>query len=196
MRSVDNNTKKSIIDAQNAARQAAGLTLLEDNVSRSVGNNGLAVGDTFELTGDINPAVEVKNADGKVTAVYIGLLQTDGNYRSLQSMMGISSMRGYSLTESAENHTRGKQNALQVETVTPEAMEGFDFADVWQPETRDLYDMAALIKADPTIVKGKWQYGAFAVRQIVAKKDSSATSFEKYKAGDKRAMTSKLFIKL
>lgn len=199
MRSIDSNVKKSLIDAQNAARQAAGLELLEENATRAVGNNGMAIGQEIELTGVINPAVPVKNAEGKVIAVYIGLETADGNYLSLQSLMGLSSLRGYSTTDSAINETRAKaskSSPVKSETIKPEVIDDFDFDKMWKPECRDLYDMAALIKAEPALVKGNWQYCGVVVRQITAKKDASAKSFEKYCAEDKRAMTAKMWRKL
>lgn len=199
MRSVDNNVKKQLIDAYNAGRTQAGMEVVEADATRIVGNNGMAVGQEIELTGTLNPAVPVKNAEGKTTAVFIGLETTEGNFLSLQSMMGISSMRGYSETEPAVNETRvkaTKQSPVKSETIKPEVTEDFDFDQMWKPETRDLYDMAALIMADPSIVQGKWQYCGVLVRQITAKKDATARSFEKYCEGDKRAMSAKMWRKL
>lgn len=199
MRSVDSNVKKSLIDAQNAARKAAGLELLQENVTHSVGNNGYAIGQEFEFTGVLNPAVPVKNAAGGIVAVYIGLETTDGGFISLQSIMGVSSLRGYSTTEPAINETRAKtskQSPIKSETINPEVIEDFDFEQTWKPETRDLYDMAAIIMAEPNLIKGRWQYCGTAVRQITAKKDASAKSFEKFCEGDKRAMAVKMWRKL
>lgn len=199
MRSVDSNVKKQLIDAYNAGRTQAGMETVDANATRTVGNNGMAIGQEVELTGVLNPAVPVKNAEGELIAVYIGLETTDGNFLSLQSVMGLSSMRGYSATEPAINETRAKaskQSPVKAETIKPEIIDDFDFDQMWKPETRDLYDMAALIMADGSIVKGKWQYCGMLVRQITAKKDATAKSFEKYCAEDRRAMTAKMWRKL
>ena len=199
MRSVDSNVKKQLIDAYNEGRKQAGMEAVDANATRTVGNNGMAIGQEIELTGVLNPAVPVKNAEGKTTAVFIGLETTDGSFLSLQSMMGLSSMRGYSTTESAINESRvkaSKSSPVKAETIKPEVIDNFDFDKMWKPETRDLYDMAALIMADPSIVKGKWQYCGIVVRQITAKKDAFASAFEKYCEDDKRAMTAKMWRKL
>jgi hypothetical protein len=199
MRSIDNEVKKQLMSAYNEGRKQAGMEAVASDATRTVGNNGMAVGQEVELTGVLNPAVPVKNAEGKTTAVFIGLETSDGGFLSLQSVMGISSMRGYSTTEPAINETRvkaSKQSPAKAETINPEVIDNFEFDEMWKPETRDLYDMAALIMADPSIVKGVWQYCGLVVRQIIAKKDSSASSFEKYCEGDKRAMTAKMWKKL
>lgn len=199
MRSVDNKVKEQLMNAYNEGRKQAGMEAVDANATRTVGNNGMAIGQEVELTGVLNPAVPVKNAEGKTTAVFIGLEAIDGSFHSLQSIMGISSLRGYSTTEPAINESRAKaskQSPVKVETIKPEVTDDFDFDQMWKPETRDLYDMAALIMADPSIVKGKWQYCGIVVRQITAKKDASASAFEKYCAEDKRAMTAKMWRKL
>lgn len=199
MRSIDNNVKKQLMSAYNEGRKQAGMDTVAEDATRTVGNNGMAVGQEVELTGVLNPAVPVKNAEGKTTAVFIGLETSDGGFLSLQSIMGISSMRGYSTTEPAINETRAKaskQSPVKAVTITPEVIDNFEFDEMWKPETRDLYDMATLIMADPEIVKGTWQYCGLVTRQIIAKKDSSASSFEKYCEGDKRAMSAKMWRKL
>lgn len=199
MRSIDNEVKEQLMSAYNEGRKQAGMETVASDATRTVGNNGMAVGQEVELTGVLNPAVPVKNAEGKTTAVFIGLETSDGGFLSLQSVMGISSMRGYSTTEPAINETRAKaskQSPVKAETINPEIIDNFEFDEMWKPETRDLYDMATLIMADPSIVKGKWQYCGLVVRQIIAKKDSSASSFEKYCEGDKRAMSAKMWKKL
>ena len=199
MRSVDSTVKQQVMDAYNAGREQAGMDRVDDNATRSVGNNGMALGQEVVLTGVLNPAVPVKNAEGKTTAVFIGLETEDGGYLSLQSVMGLSSLRGYSTTEPAINESRAKaskSSPVKSETIKPEVIEDFDFDKMWKPETRDLYDMAALIMADKTIVQGRWQYCGVVVRQIEAKKNSSEKAFEHYCAEDKRAMTAKMWRKL
>lgn len=199
MRSVDNKVKEQLMNAYNEGRKQAGMEAVEADATRIVGNNGMAIGQEVELTGVLNPAVPVKNAEGKTTGVFIGLETANNSFISLQSIMGISSLRSYSTTESAINESRAKaskQSPLKAETVKPEVIDDFDFDQMWKPESRDLYDMAALIMADASIVKGKWQYCGVVVRQITAKKDSSAASFEKYCEGDRRAMTAKMWRKL
>lgn len=199
MRSVDNEVKEQLMNAYNEGRKQAGMEAVAADATRTVGNNGMAVGQEIELTGVLNPAVPVKNAEGKTTAVFIGLEAADGSFLSLQSVMGLSSLRGYSTTETATNESRAKaskQSPVKAETVKPEVIDDFDFDQMWKPESRDLYDMAALIMADPSIVKGKWQYCGVVVRQITAKKDASASAFEKYCEGDQRAMTAKMWRKL
>lgn len=192
MRTIDEKVKKSIVEKINAVRKANNLTEIAEDAKKSVGNNGYTPGDKIELTGNLNPAVEVLDANGKVTATYIGLETASGEYVSLQSLMGLSSLRGYSTAESAINEYLDNKEKVSV-MISPYVSEDFDFEDRWIPETRDLYDMAAIIAANPQKYAGTWTFMGAVVRQIVAKQDSKPNSFEQYKKGYKRAMTAKIW---
>lgn len=197
MKELTKEMKNELFESINTVRTSAGLKPVDPKATRTVGNNGRAIGETGTLTGEINPAVEVKDASGKTTATYIGLKTDKGDYISLQSLMGLTSMNGYSTTEGATHEWDDKVNGKiekQSKEVKPEVAEGFDFNEMWKPKYRDLYDEAAYLIANPEEITDKqYTYWGTVVRQITAKKDSPATSFEKYKAGYRRAMTARMF---
>ena len=197
MKEINSDVKKSLFEAINKVRVENGLEAIAENAARTVGNNGRAVGDNVTFTGNINPAVEVKDANGKTTSTYIGVECTDGSFISLASLMGLSSLKGYSTTEKAINISREKalpSSPVTETEVVPEVIEGFDFEAMWKPDSRDLYDEAAILMADATILKGKRAtFCGTVVRQIIAKKDAPATAFEQYCKGDKRAMSAKMW---
>lgn len=197
MKELTKEMKNELFESINAVRTSAGLAPVDPKATRVVGNNGRAIGETGTLTGEINPAVEVKDANGRVTATYIGLKTDKGDYISLQSLMGITSMNGYSTTESATHEWDekvGTRNEKQTKEVKPEVADGFNFDEMWKPKYRDLYDEAAHLIANPEEITGKsYTYWGTIVRQIAAKKDAPANSFEKYKTGYKRAMIAKMF---
>lgn len=194
MKEINESVKKEFLNSLNAARTAAGLAIIADNEKRNIGNNGYTLGQSFIATGKIEPVTV--DINGR-KSVYIGVECENGVMLSLQRLMNISSLKGYSTTEMAINQTREKlsENSPVTETeVKPEVIENFDFADVWQPETRDLYDEAAYLVEHPEVLKGKKiTYLGTVVRQLVAKKDSNRDNFELYLKGDKRAMSAPLF---
>lgn len=197
MKELTKEMKNELFESINAVRTSAGLNPVDPKATRIVGNNGRAVGETGILTGEINPAVEVKDANGKITATYIGLKTDKGDYISLQSLMGVTSMNGYSATEGATHEWDekvGTRNEKQTKEVKPEVADGFNFDEMWRPKYRDLYDEAAHLVNNPEEIAGKtYTYWGTIVRQITAKKDAPVSSFEKYKAGYKRAMIAKMF---
>lgn len=197
MKELTKEMKNELFESINAVRTSAGLKAIDPKATRTVGNNGRSIGETGVLTGEINPAVEVKDVNGKTTATYIGLKTDKGDYISLQSLMGITSMNGYSVNEAATHEWDekvGTKTEKQSKEVKPEVAEGFDFSEMWKPKYRDLYDEAAYLMANPEEIKDKtYTYWGTVVRQITAKKDAPATSFEKYKTGYKRAMSARMF---
>ena len=192
MKEIDLDVKKSLLDELNNAYTEVGSDhdKVEMDTKRNVGNNGYTLGQTFTLTGKLKVVTskELKSA-------YLALETEEGLDLSLQRVMGISSMKGYSTTEAAINVVRPTKTANPIEeTVTPEVANDFKFEDCWQPETRDLYDMAAIIRANAADYKGRIaEYKGVVVRQIEAKKDSKQAT-NGWKKGDKRAMTAQMWV--
>ncbi len=194
MKEISLQVKKECVESLNKARKEAGLTELseKDIAKKNVGNNGYTLGQTFHTTGVVEPVTTDINGN---KSVYIGVETIEGTYLSLQRLMGISSMKGFSTTEKAINETRKTINAKEVETteVIPEVIEDFNFDEVFQPVTRNLYDFYAYC-VENSVFEGKTvTYLGTVVRQLEAKKDAPAGNFELYKKGDKRAMSAPLF---
>lgn len=163
--------------------------------------SGIPLGATIELTGEIDLAYPIKNADGKVTGTYIALLTDKGKPVSLASLVGISNDKGYS-TGTFKNQFNDEEGVQQSKTIVCETYEGFKFLPCFTSRkylfdaTDDLYELAFLISTTKISVKGKWKYWGEIGKQFEAKKESSPTSFEKYGKGYLRVMTAKNWQKL
>lgn len=190
MKEIDKNLKNELINELNTAYQNVGSDqAVTTDTKRIVGNNGYTLNQEFTLTGKLE-VVESR----ELTTAYLGLETEEGAYLSLQRMMGISSMKGYSATEKAINTTRETRSSEPIEEeVFPEISTEFLFEKCWRPESRDLYDMATLIRQDPEKYKGKkLTYWGTLVRQIRAKKDSKQSN-NGWKQGDLRAMIAQMW---
>lgn len=179
-------SNSAIVKSFQEKAQSAGLKTPEDV---TVGNNGYAIGQEFHATGDLK--VKETEINGK-KAVYVVVETEEGVELSIKSLMNISSLQGY--------HTEGtfKSESLEAgktvsKDLTAQVVEGFDFADVYQPTSRQLLSFIADAE-ESNLFRGKTiRYLGTVVRPYEAKKDSPATSFEKYKAGMQRAMSQKLW---
>jgi hypothetical protein len=155
---------------------------------RIIGNNGYVLNQQFELTGVVD-TVPVTDADGKQTEVFIGLETTTGQWLSLKSLMGLSSLRGYVLDGTMTDAQKVEHTAKVADDVNEQFI---GWADC---PTRDLFDLTAQIEADPNMVKGKTvTYKGQVYRPFVAKKAGKdlATGLP-VKKGDNRAQDAKLW---
>ena len=161
----------------------------EDLLGRTVGNNGYVLGQKFTLTGEIESKKSVINDD---TQIYIILKTKEGTDISLMSLMGVSSLKGYDLENVVEVEF-GTQQKKQVRTVKSELVEDFDFSDAWQPASRNLLELAAMIASGELQMAGRTiTYLGTAVKPIMSKKKGEQNS-EKFEAGVKRAIETKLW---
>ena len=119
---------------------------------------------------------------------------------SLMSLMGVSSLKGYSNEPvEVESYTKvgtGKnaQEEMKTRIVTPDYLpENNDFSEVWQPASRHLLTMVAMIADGDVDLKDKVvTFLGTAVKPIVAKQDGKQNG-ELYHIGYKRAIESKLW---
>lgn len=161
--------------------------------TRIVGNNGYSVGQSFKLTGEIEYKTNEING---TKSVYWVLLAEGGIELSLMSLMGVSSLKGYSVDKAKEflvefynTKTKNKETRTVTATVEPE----FKFEDVWQPPTRNLLDLAGMIADGDLNLKDKTvTYLGTAVKEFTAKKDSEQNG-EKVKEGYKRVIETRLW---
>lgn len=155
---------------------------------RTVGNNGYVINQSFELDGTIKN-VPVYDADGKQTEVFIGLGTTSGTDLSLKALMGMTSLRGYTLSGEIEDSSKTVHKA--------EVAEGIDSNFVGWPAlpSRDLYEVAAQIEAGEFKVKGMTAtFKGTAFRPFKAKKaGKDLVTGTNYKKDDQRAADVKLW---
>ena len=170
-----------------------GKEKLEALEKRNVGNNGYVVGQEFTLTGDIKTATSEING---VKQVYIALTTKEGTELSLQTLMGVSSLKGYVFDTDVEIEFDGKDENNNIVKKTRKVRADFDknsFDQVWMPESRNLLTMAGMIAEKHINLTGKTvTYLGTAVKPITAKKKGEQNG-EKYKEGYARAIETKLW---
>lgn len=160
-----------------------------DLLDRTVGNNGYTLGQRFTLTGKIERKTNTINDEKQV---YIVLPTNEGTDISLMSLMGVSSLKGYDLENTCEVEF-GTAQKKQVRNVKTELVEDFDFADVWQPASRNLLELAGMIASgDLDLTNRTVTYLGTAVKPIISKKKGEQNG-EKFEVGFKRAIESKLW---
>jgi hypothetical protein len=169
--------------------------------TRIVGNNGFELGQTFTLTGALKIVKNV-NDKGDTTAVYLALETKEGTDISLQSFMNISSLNGYALKDTPifEDYATKQvtpKNINDIEKLTKEhktlLVEDFDFADVYQPTTRNLIEFATQIQQGKVNLEDKkLTYLGIAYKQITAKKCGESFG-EYYGIGYRRCISTKLW---
>lgn len=190
----DNELVKKFMEKYTEARGADKAKELADKV---IGNNGYAVGQTFTLKGTIDFKEQTING---TKTVYWFLHTKEGTELSLMPLMGVSSLKGYvgEPVEVESYTTKGTgRNATEekkTRTVIPEYIpEDNDFEDVWQPPTRHLLTLVAMIADGDIDLKDKTvTYLGVAVKPITAKKDDEQNG-EKYHIGYKRAIETRLW---
>ena len=156
---------------------------------RTVGNNGYAVGQKFTLTGE---ADWKENTINGVKQVYWVLLTNEGAELSLQSLMGISSLKNYVLEGTVEvDYLDGKN--VKTRTVAAEVMDGVTVDDLWMPKSRHfLTEVQNILEGVENLKNRTVTFLGTAVRPIVAKKAGEQNG-EKYAAGARRAIETRLW---
>jgi hypothetical protein len=170
-------------------KKVKGEKKAEALLDRTVGNNGYTIGQHFTLTGKIERKTNTINEE---TQVYIVLPTNEGTDISLMSLMGVSSLKGYDLENECEVEfgTAAKKQSRIVKT---ELVEGFDFADVWQPASRNLLELAGMIASgDLDLTDRTITFLGTAVKPIISKKKGEQNG-EKFDVGFKRAIETKLW---
>lgn len=164
---------------------------------KTIGNNGYEIGQQFTLLGTIDFKEQTVNG---TKTVYWYLPTKEGTDLSLMSLMGVSSLKNYS-DESVEVeyytvNGKGKdaKDEKKTRTVTPDYLpKDNDFSEVWQPASRHLLTMVAMIADGDVDLKDKTvTFLGTAVKPIVAKQDGTQNG-EKYRAEYKRAIETKLW---
>ena len=186
---TENNSKRGI--------------LTEREINGNVGNNGQSLGDEITFTGEIDMAVPFKNDKGEVVSTYIGAKTTAGTWFSVRRLMGLSSLKGY-FTEGEFPHETGKKKfkkegseeldpSYECVMIKAEVVEGFDFADVLQPEDRNLYRYATMLKVTNALENVTAKYLGSVVKPYRAKNANPPTAFETWFKDAQRVMETPLY---
>lgn len=172
-------SKSAILGEFKKQAEALGRTVNLEEEKR-VGSNGYNIGQTFTLDGTIKIAKVSRN--GETTGVFLALGTKEGVDLSLQSLMGLSSLRGYELTGEADDSTGNHYDAEVAADVKK------DFIGWKNLPTRDLYELAARIEAGEIVLKDKRiTYKGRVFRKWVARTaGTDLTTGQSYAEGDKR----------
>ena len=183
---LENETIKKFVEAYKACHTAEQYENLE---KRTVGNNGYFLGQTFTLTGDIDWKSQKINGTEQV---YWFLKTVEGDELSLQSLMGISSLKNYLLSGSVEvEYLDG--NETKTRTVTADVVAGTKIEDLWVPKSRHfLTEVQNILEGRETLANRKVTFLGTAVRPIVTKKSGDQNG-EKFNKGFHRAIETKLW---
>jgi hypothetical protein len=166
---------------------------------RIVGRNGYFIGQQFHLTGELVVA-PVNDADGKKTGVFLALKTKEGVDLSLAALMGVTSLRGYTLEGKLKEERKGANpedlNEFTAEVsdkVKAQAAKNNEFKG-WVIPTRDLYKMAAMIEADASIVADKTvTFEGIALRPVRRRQDNTDFNGIDWQAGDVSIITQRLW---
>lgn len=168
---------------------------------RNVGNNGYVIGQQFELDGSFG-VEEIKNGD-KVTGAYFACGTRQGVKLSLASLMGLTSLRGYTLSgedtsflakiTGEPTEAQLKDSVKYTAKVADDVDETFvGWADC---PTRDIYDLVVRIENEQFSLNGiTVEYKGQAIRGWDAKKGGDDIVVgKKYAAGAHRVTRQHLF---
>lgn len=172
-------SKSAVLSEFKKQAEALGRTINLEEEKR-VGSNGYNIGQTFTLDGTIK--ISKVSRGTEVTGVFLALGTKEGVDLSLQSLMGLSSLRGYELSGEADDSTGNHYDA----EVAPDVKK--DFVGWKNLKTRDLYEMAALIEAgDIKVADKKVTYKGRVFRKWVARNaGTDLTTGQAYAEGDQR----------
>lgn len=184
---LENEVIKQFMDAYKACHTDEQVKNLEE---RTVGNNGYYIGQQFTLTGEIDWKEQDVNGTKQV---YWFLITEEGAELSLQSLMGISSLKNYLLEGEVVVEYKGEKNAKTERKVTASVQEGTTENDLWVPKSRHfLTEVQNILEGVENLKNKKVTFLGTAVRPINAKKDGTQNG-ESYNKGWKRAIETKLW---
>ena len=167
---------KKQFDELNKIRKTAGLSELTDEAwkqmqSRQEGGNGFTIGETINLTGEVEIIVVYANVNGKQVAqnTFFAAKLADGRNISLRNLIK-PSLAGYKW-EGDFVEDNGKDAKDRIETTyTAKAVDGFDPANVdfFDAETRNVLELFMAVKAGKKSLPSELTLVAQGCRPIVA----------------------------
>jgi hypothetical protein len=148
-----------------------------------VDNLSYDLGQVFILTGEIR--TKVKEINGRV-CIYIILRTKCGRDLSLTSLMGVSSLKGYDLENKIEIDYIDINGKRATRIVQSELINNFNFAETWQPPTRNYLKLAAMIaEKDIDLAGATVTYLGTVYKPFIAKRKGEYFT-EQFESGFKR----------
>lgn len=179
--------KRAEVVANLASARGVEVAELKD---KYIGNNGFAAGQEVEFTG----VVDIIKSEG--ITPYYGAFLTNGSNVSVQSLMGISSLKGYKTEGEHENtikaSNRENNRPAVTEKVTAYVCDDFAFSEVTQPHTRELYEFVAWLQETEYLKGRKGRFLGQVVRPFPAKK-AGKMGDQSWNKDDQRCQVAKLW---
>jgi hypothetical protein len=140
------------------------------------------------------------DADGKKTGVFLALKTKEGTDLSLAALMGVTSLRGYTLDGTLKEERKGAApedlnefTAEVSDAVKAQAAKNNQF-NGWAIPTRDLYKLAAMIEANPELVANKVaKFEGIALRAIKRRQDTTDFNNVDWHGGDTSIISQRLW---
>lgn len=183
--------KRSFVsDFVNLYAANGGVRSVIDTTDWVVDNLSYALGQQFVLTGDI--VIRKREIDGRM-CVYLVLTTKCGRELSLMVLMGVSSLKGYDLENILEVEYIGSNGDKATRYVQSELINNFNFAEAWQPPTRNYLELAAMIAEKEVDLTGATvTYLGTIYKPFIAKRSGEQFA-EKFKQGFKRIIRTRLW---
>lgn len=191
---TETELKKQLAEI-NKIRKDAGLAELTDEAwnqmkTRQEGGNGLTLGETIHLTGEVEIVVVYANVNGTQVPqnTFFGAKLSDGRNISLRNLIK-PSLAGYKW-EGSFKEDNGKGGKSRTETEhTASHIEGFDPANVdfFDAETRNVLELFMAVKAGKKSLPNELTLVAQGCRPIIATRGVSQGNLD-YAKGAHRVM--------
>lgn len=158
--------------------------------NKTIGNNGRPLDSDVTFTGKVDLIERVINGN-KVS--YYAAETKKNEWVSVQSLMGISSLKGYEL-EGKFPH-QNNEGESEVAADVSAKFKADQNIPRWEPPTRDFYECVAQLQATEMLKDLRLFYRGIVVRPYEAKKDFISTSAngESWSKGAKRTMTAQIW---
>jgi hypothetical protein len=183
--------RDDLIAKINETRSKSGLDPIDPDKQYVSGNNGFYVGQSFTLTGKIEPAREMVDRNtGAITGTFIAAETTNGEWLSIKNLMGITSFKGYTLKGEATDAKGNKYvaNLLIGENDNPDTSINF----IKCAASRDIYEVTLEWMNNNTLKNKVVTYKGDVFKVVKSKKVS--TDFNgTWGIGDARVISQKIF---
>lgn len=169
--------------------EARGIEVSEIK-EKTVGNNGRPLDSDVTFTGKVDLITRKINGND---VTYYAAETKKGEWVSVQSIMGISSLKGYEL-EGKFLH-QNNEGETEVAADVSAKFKADQNIPRWEPPTRDFYECIAQLQATEILKDVRLFYRGIVVRPYEAKKDYISTSEngESWSKGAKRTMTAQIW---
>jgi hypothetical protein len=180
------DAKKKVMERLATAR---GIDVSEIK-DKTVGNNGRPLDSDVIFTGKVD-LIDREINGNKVS--YYAAETKKGEWISVQSIMGVSALKGYEL-EGKFPH-QNNEGESDVSADVSAKFKADQNMPRWEPPTRDFYECVAQLQAAELLKDVRLFYRGIAVRPYEAKKDfiSTTANGESWSKGAKRTMTAQIW---